>query len=122
METKVMVVEEEAVFAIRRVILTAIVMHEASYEHPPDGGDSPGEYTMTMEECVIEACKLRGVHHLLAPLVWLALAGTHNDARAWAEGEYDSSFTENGKFVDEPVVGENDEPSCVESTQSGDNR
>lgn len=101
-----MTIEKEAVETIRHIVLTAMSMHEASYIPLSEGPDSPGKYAMTMEECAVEACKLRGAHHLLAPLVWLALAGAWNDVQAWAEGEYDSSFTDDGKLVDGPTMGE----------------
>lgn len=94
-----MVIDQKLVIIIRLVVLTAVELREKSYIQGKNMF-SPGVYGLTMEKACLESCKTHHVHHTLAPLIWLALSEFFNDVQAWAEGEYDSLFDENGNWVD----------------------
>lgn len=101
-----LIVDRLAVQAVRKCIKDAMRIHEESYVHDTIevAGVSlaNGRYGMAMEDAVIQACRENSVHHLLAPLVWLALAENgHNDVQAWADGDYDASFDADGKPVEQ---------------------
>jgi hypothetical protein len=92
-------IDKEAVDLIKRTVLAAMKLREESYVNAPEGCDGPGQYSIDMEVACIQACKENGVHHTLAPLIWLAIGDWSNDVGAWAEGEYDSSFNDDGELV-----------------------
>jgi len=84
---------DQFILLLKNVTNEAARLREASWRADLTG------YDKDTEASVLEACRELGVPATVAPLIWLALTNNWNDVLAWADGEYDSSFTPDGYMV-----------------------